>query len=478
MRFEKKVDFPKKIKENIFHLHQNGIYLELDEDIFNSFKLYDDVKEKLEPYKEFIGEQFIELDEFIDDFKNKMSREITDNKTLKIVFGGQQKSGISSFLNALIFGNNEIFDNLKEDINLVPYKICYSKTKKVDIEFFSKEDWEEILKKNEKVLKEDKFDEVIIRNIYKKSVYIDQSKYLDKTITIYRDCNNQDFINKLNDYININGEYASMVKNVTIYTDNDDLKGVEILELLGTKDPIINRDKKTKEFISKSDVLFFFSIAGKFMDDTDLNYLRENILNKGAKNIVFVGSKFDNVLLKRKEEFKGNINKHLDDTVNDLKKQAIKSLNKLDINNMRYKLYNFENSSKKIEFISTVSHDIANNHYVMSQLGKDIFKDLSSNFNNINCNRSFFKKLSNVENIKRKYFIEGKKEKTKRLKLKWENVLKKSDDYFKNRLENIKLDCTSKIDFCESQKLMEEEKYTKVYKEVANIVDKSIKQLV
>lgn len=462
----------------MFHLHQNGIYLELDEDIYSSFRLYNDVKEKLEPYKDFIGDEFVELNEFINDFKIKMGTEIKNNKTLKIVFCGQSQSGISSFLNALICGKNQIFDNFKQNINLVPYKICHGNTKKVEIEFFSQKDWRFILKRNEKNLREDNFDEIILRNIYKKAVYIEANNYLNQKITIYRDCNDEEFINRLNDYINVNGEYAPMVKNVTIYTDNEELKGVEILEMLGTKDPIIDRDLETKDFISKSDILFFFSYAGKFMDGGDLSYLKENVLNKGAKNIVFVGSKFDNVLLQRAQKFKGNINKTLNVTVDELKKQAVESLNKLDISSMRYKLYNFENSSKKIEFISTISHDIATNNYVMSDLGKNIFKSLNNSFDSIHFNRNFFKKLSNVDKIKRQYFIDGKKEKTKRLKLKCKNVLRNSDFYFKNRLENIKLDCMSKIDFCESQKLIEKDKYKKIYKDVVLIVDKTIEKLV
>ncbi len=479
MRIKNNVDFSKEIKENMLNLHRNGIYLELDDDIYSNFKLYTDVKQRLEPYNEFINdEQLKNLDEFINNFKNKMADEIRLNKNLKIVFGGQSQSGISSFLNALIYGKNHIFDNFKHNTNLVPYKICYGSVNKIEIEFYTKEDWRLILKKNEKNLREDNFDEVVLRNIYKKAVYLEVENYLGRKITVKRDCTDEEFINRLDDYISCNGDYAAMVKNVTIYTDNEELKGIEILELLGTKDPIKDRAKETDDFISNSDILFFFSCAGKFMDNGDIDYLKENILNKGAKNIVFVGSKFDDVLLEEAGNFKGNLDLTVDMTFNKLKKQAIKSLNKLDISDMRYKIYDFENSAKKIEFVSTISHDIANNHYIMSELGKEIFRNLNNSFKGMHFNRSFFKKLSNVDRIKREYLIKGKEEKTKRLKRKCENLLKNSDIHFKNSLKDIKMDCISKMDFCESQKVIKKDEFERNYKNIVEIVDKTIQKLV
>ena len=99
--------------------------------------------------------------------------------------------------------------------------------------------------------------------------------------------------NELEKYIGADGDYTSIVKHVELRINNEELKGIEIIDTPGLNDPVISRGEATKDFLGNCDVIFLLSYCGQFLSQEDIAFICETLPREGVKETIIIGSKFD-----------------------------------------------------------------------------------------------------------------------------------------------------------------------------------------
>lgn len=266
-------------------------------------ELFDCIISEIKPYAQ---EQTVDDIQAIQkNFKLKMEDFHREGRKLNIGVIGRVKAGKSSFLNTLLFNGQEVLPKAATPKTATLTKMEYAEENKIQIEFYSKEEWSRIVEdskfedKNE-ITKSAKelvdsarnngldVDEILSRGNIQKNFH----KY-------------EDLIDYLNSYVGENGTYTPLVKAVVIYMNREEFKDVSIVDTPGLNDPIPSRTQRTKEFIEICDVVFFLSRSGAFLDENDWELLCKQLPQKGVKKLILIASQYDNglrdVLQKKKK---------------------------------------------------------------------------------------------------------------------------------------------------------------------------------
>ena len=255
---------------------------------------YDDVDSVMDLIKDHASEEEIkDLQSIKDNFKMKVDDFYRENRKLNIGVVGQVKAGKSSFLNTLLFDGQEVLPKASTPKTATLTKMEYSEENIIQIEYYSKEEWE-VLEDNSKV---DLDDEIYtsareIINMVRNNG-IEPMPYLEKGKDRIQFDTYDDLINHLNDYVGEDGKYTPLVKAVTLYLNKEEFKGLSIVDTPGLNDPIASRTIRTKEFMEVCDVVFFLSQAGSFLDKSDWTLLSSQLPQKGVNRLVLIASKYD-----------------------------------------------------------------------------------------------------------------------------------------------------------------------------------------
>ena len=83
-----------------------------------------------------------ELERLAMNFERKTEDFYRENRKLNIGVVGQVKAGKSSFLNTLLFGGREILPKASTPKTATLTKMEYSQTNRIQIEYYSVEEWE------------------------------------------------------------------------------------------------------------------------------------------------------------------------------------------------------------------------------------------------------------------------------------------------------------------------------------------------
>lgn len=255
---------------------------------------YDDVDSVIDSIKDHASEDEIkDLQSIKDNFKMKVDDFYRENRKLNIGVVGQVKAGKSSFLNTLLFDGQEVLPKASTPKTATLTKMEYSEENIIQIEYYSKEEWE-VLEDNSKV---DLDDEIYtsareIINMVRHNG-IEPMPYLEKGKDRIQFDTYDDLIDHLNDYVGEDGKYTPLVKAVTLYLNKEEFKGLSIVDTPGLNDPIASRTIRTKEFMEVCDVVFFLSQAGSFLDKSDWTLLSSQLPQKGVNRLVLIASKYD-----------------------------------------------------------------------------------------------------------------------------------------------------------------------------------------
>ena len=122
---------------------------------------------------------------------------------------------------------------------------------------------------------------------------VDLRSYLGKTEEIHINNMGRD----LQNYVGAEGDFTAIVQHVELRVDNDNLKGIEIVDTPGLNDPIISRGERTKQFLGECDVVFLLSYTAQFLTQEDISFMCDSLPREGVKEIRIIGSKFDSGLL-------------------------------------------------------------------------------------------------------------------------------------------------------------------------------------
>ena len=275
------------------------------------------------------------------ELKSNLQRATEGNRKLVIGIIGAVKAGKSSFLNALLFDGEQYLPKAITPSTATLTKISYSDIPKAVIHFFDKNDWNQIERyveiyeerlneaykdyciqfennKNEKrnneknksnearnnqarkMLSRDEFEKKEFRVNYRdervlSAVELEKMasskgvlKYLGEYVEL-----KGDIISQLNDYIDANGKFTSIVKNVELMVDNKNLRGIEIIDTPGLCDPVVSRGQKTKEELHNCDVVFLLSSVCEFLPSDTINLMINSLPSAGVDEVIVVGSRFD-----------------------------------------------------------------------------------------------------------------------------------------------------------------------------------------
>ena len=264
------------------------------------------------------------------------------DRQLKIGILGRVKAGKSSFLNALIFKGKNVLPKAATPMTAALTILEYSDKFEANIEYYTKDDIELMRQKHDKCQKEirksyeaqlnklkqnnkaDKSDselEALADKYAKKQLKEDSSIYAyyeqyeqikNSNIDINTLSENEKIVcsnyeelsDKLKEYVGSSGKYMPFTKSITLALNEEMLKDVKIIDTPGINDPIISREERTRALIADCDVVFLVSPSGQFLNDSDLELLKNINKNNGIKEFHIVASQFDNLL--SSPEIKGN----------------------------------------------------------------------------------------------------------------------------------------------------------------------------
>jgi len=248
-------------------------------------KAYKDKKNKLlNQYDEILKlPNILSEDIRIEDIKEKKQQ--LEEEHFFVSFTGQIKSGKSTLINALIFGEEVIpADDIPHTAKITIIK--YGEKPYLEATFYNKEEWK-ILQSNQEFYKE--FLEADIEES------IGNGVFLEELINTKAKSQKEENLENLKEYVARGGKYTPFVNFVTLYYPNEILKEVTIVDTPGTNDPNKLRDKVAKEWIYKTNANIYITYANQAMDSVDIDFIDNFLLSIPKEQKLTVINKIDSV---------------------------------------------------------------------------------------------------------------------------------------------------------------------------------------
>lgn len=251
---------------------------------------------------EYIGN--LRKQEIISEKEYNDIKSIIEKEKVTIGIVGQIKSGKSTLLNALVFGR-QVLPVASTPMTASLTYITYGDREEVEVEFFTADEWREILEKSKEYVKEESDEQEIVeacKDIIKKSEKITNlDSHLGKKIIISLD--------EIYYYVGENGSYVPITKALSIKLNNPEIRNVEFVDTPGFNDPIRSRELRSREFLKSADVVLVVLYAGRAFDSNDSNILRM-VKNSGIGKVIFVLNKKD--LIRDEEKIIDRVKEQID----------------------------------------------------------------------------------------------------------------------------------------------------------------------
>ncbi len=253
----------------------------------NFFKEIQEKRRRFEEYaKKALTYQWISQEEY----KEYLHKIENDRLTIGVI--GQMKCGKSTFLNALIFGD-EILPAATTPMTASLSVITYGVEKSLEAEFYTQDEWADLQMTASRSLEE------VVGNTAEESKIKAAQELVNKAGKIGGNLNallgtkQKDKFENLIEYVGADGKYIAITKSVRLEYPLDYLKGVEIVDTPGFNDPIVSREERTKEFLKKADVVVMLLYAGRAFDATDKDIIFNLVRNVGIGKILIGVNKYD-----------------------------------------------------------------------------------------------------------------------------------------------------------------------------------------
>ncbi|MBR3487959.1 MAG: dynamin family protein [Bacteroidales bacterium] len=208
-----------------------------------------------------------------------------ESQTLYIGVVGKMKVGKSSLVNSVVFGDTVLSSGVAPT-TVTLTEISYSEEERVIVEMMTSQDVEELKSQaayngDEQTLKL----KAEAASSTLKSFPKEYERHLNLTEQTIK-------LSDLHEYIDANGKYSGLAKSVKIFINNENLKGVTIIDTPGFNDPIVSRGEATKRVLSKCHVLLFVHDKDGY-DNSDVRLLTEQIEYAGISEVVDILNKVD-----------------------------------------------------------------------------------------------------------------------------------------------------------------------------------------
>ncbi|MCM1140739.1 MAG: dynamin family protein [Muribaculum sp.] len=229
---------------------------------------------------------------WIDDNRRQQIVDKINNDTLTIGVIGQMKCGKSTFLNTFVFGDT-VLPSATTPMTAALSVITYGPEKKLEVEFYTRDEWEEQKMQAARNLGDVKGNEMEESKIKAAKELMEKSDNVPGGVDSHLGKTSTDCFENLKEYVGADGKYIAITKSVKLYYPHDYLKGVEIVDTPGFNDPIVSREERTKEFLKKADVVLLMLYAGRAFDSTDRTILFKNVRECGIGKIIIGVNKYD-----------------------------------------------------------------------------------------------------------------------------------------------------------------------------------------
>lgn len=256
-----------------------------------------DLNSRLNPYREKFEKEVSELLKLEQSFKRRVDDFFNEERKLRLAVIGQVKAGKSTFLNNLLFNGEDVLPRAATPKTATLTIIQYGETNSIEIEFYAEDEWKDLisLSKIDGDSDEIKVAKEIVNMMNERD--IDSRDYIGNEPLVKEFNSYEELLGRLNDYAGENGEFTPIVKSLRLYINDENIKGLEIVDTPGLNDPITARTDKTRQYIELCDVVFFLSQASSFLDSTDMELLGRQLPQKGVNKMVLLASKYDSAIL-------------------------------------------------------------------------------------------------------------------------------------------------------------------------------------
>ena len=405
--------------------------------------------DRIAPYRDLIEHEQNELSRYLTEFRQDAKTASEENRKLRIGIIGQVKAGKSSLLNALLFDGNDVIPKAATPMTAALTVIKHDTKTWAEVEFYSEDDWKKITHANETYWKRyhkaesDIIDELTSRRsttppMEPKRKDIESRAGITEELKIARElmesvtpevlrkigtpklridevANPMELTARLEEYIGAQGRYTSIVKSSEIYYDydhqHDHLKDLEIIDTPGLNDPVLSRGARTREYMGQCDVVFLLIKCERFPDETDMQLLLCNIPAKGIKDVLIIGSQFDDSLTSEaarydsirqlvanlangyRDELMSLLNERLENCSNDQQREIFSRL----IANCTKQ----EGSEKIVSpvFISAMAYKCAKHFDTPDKYEQHCIDSLNGLYPDFTVNPKILEQLSNIERI-------------------------------------------------------------------------------
>lgn len=215
----------------------------------------------------------------------------------KLVIGviGQMKAGKSTFLNAFAFGD-EVLPAATTPMTASLSVITYGEKEEVVAEFYSPAEWKEMEYRAAQEVENEYADDPETLKIKAARELVQKAARLGSSLQSLLGTTRHDKVDQLTEYVGADGKYVAITKAVTLYKDMELLRGVEIVDTPGFNDPVVSREARTREFLSKADAVLLLLYAGRPFDATDREILFKTVGSAGTGRVLVGINKYDTVV--------------------------------------------------------------------------------------------------------------------------------------------------------------------------------------
>ena len=202
--------------------------------------IFQDIQNKRNQFKKY-AQRALENKWITEESFNEIIHKVENDK-LTIGVIGQMKCGKSTFLNALIF-QDEILPAATTPMTASLSVITYGEKKKLEVEFYTINEWEELKYQASRSLEDVNQDPNLKSKIKAAKEIVSKSIIIQNEIERLLGTIKQDSFENLIEYVGADGKYIAITKAVKIFYPSDYLKGVEIVDTPGFNDPVVSREE-------------------------------------------------------------------------------------------------------------------------------------------------------------------------------------------------------------------------------------------
>jgi tRNA U34 5-carboxymethylaminomethyl modifying GTPase MnmE/TrmE len=251
----------------------------------------------LQTYGQSIPDDIKMLQNIRTTFDKKLSEFNRDDRKLRIAVIGQVKAGKSSFLNTLLFDGEQVLPKAATPKTATLTIIEHAENNILEVDFYTAEEWSDLeAKAREEVETEEvKVAREIMAMVRERG--LNAREFVGNKDVRHEFENYDKLVDTMNNYTGENGTYTPLVKSLKMYTNNERLKDIQVVDTPGLNDPVLSRTDVTRQYIEYCDVVFFLSPTSNFLDKSDMELLTRQLPQKGIKKMVLIASKYDSGLM-------------------------------------------------------------------------------------------------------------------------------------------------------------------------------------